>query len=305
MSNLVVTNEQIKKALDKDGYISVPMLNAADVEQLMALFRKYYADDETKYFNSLYSEAAIRREVSEEIERVFKPYIDKIFDNYQYVVGLLFIKNPSPDADAEVPMHQDPTLLMDEDVNKHINIWCPLNDVDENNGALHMVAGSHLFFPGVQARTVPTPYEKIYPAIHQAKNCIRMQAGDALIFDNKILHGSMPNVTNKKRVAVVLSFAPKNAQYISIYRDPAIANAPIEVYAQQHGYHLDPRWFNTPDRNVLGTFMGLLDYEPFFVTEEEFNSLVNNPRPYKTYTYKFKRAEKPGLLARIKAAIMG
>jgi hypothetical protein len=85
-----------------------------------------------------------------------------------------------------------------------INLWTAMEAVDEHNGCLRVVSGSHLAgtLPAVAAeenhrRTADTP---------QAFDIVRMQPGDCVAFSRLTLHASGPNLTTVPRVAYAVQY---------------------------------------------------------------------------------------------------
>ena len=92
------------------------------------------------------------------------------------------------------------------DYKKHtaIHIWCPLTDVDQTNGCLWAVAGSHRFFNHIVALTSnPAPYNPVRKLLEEEYSTpVPMSAGSIFIFDQRLLHWSDENRTDALRIAV-------------------------------------------------------------------------------------------------------
>ncbi len=304
--SIIIKNKEAENNLAHNGFTVVPLITETDINELFALYKNYFSEVS---LNSSYADsnanspAEVKRKISEGILKILKPRINNLFENHEFLVSIFMTKKPTTDSSSQISMHQDPTLLIDESENQHIKIWCPLMDVDETNGALQMIRGSHLFLPPVHAVTVPNPYTNIYDTLYEMKECIRMKAGEALLFDNRTLHCSMPNSSGKIRITAIASIVAPNKQFISLYKNPKQKNAPIEVYFQDNNWFTNPLWSNTTERPLIGVKAGTLDYEPFFLNREEFISLVKNPRPYKTYKYNIIPVRKSSVFSKILSAV--
>ncbi len=298
-NDIIIKDATVEKTLQQDGWMVVPALNANDMAELHRLYETYFpkfnVPGKFNFNSNADIPSEVRVKISSGVEKVFRPHLDRLFGNYKFVVGLIFIKQSSSDPMAEVGMHFDPTLLMDEHKNRHINMWCPLMDVEENSGAMQVISGSHMFFPAVHGKTIPFPFSKITDSLYEVKECVCMKAGEALFFDNRIIHMTKPNLSGKTRISVILTIVAPEAQYISLYRDPNRKDAPIEVYYQDDGYHLHPLFDNSFERPRIGRRVGNLDYDIFYVNKDEFFDLVRNPRPFKDFNYRIV-PEKAGVL---------
>lgn len=278
----------IENALLKNGFATAKLLGEKELYDLRNLYDKYFSEivkkDKYNVDSNSDCNSDLKRTISNEIHKVVKPCIDKIFDDYEFIPAIFFVKKPG--ANSPVPMHQDPTLLIDECEKTHIKIWCPLLDVDGTNGTLQMIKGSHLFVPPVSAVTVPSHFSKVDSLLYKAMECVPVKAGDALMFDNRTIHCSMPNLTDQTRITVIVSIVAKQRQFISLFSDTTVKNPPIEVYYQDKDWYYSPLWCNTHERPKTGRRVGILDYHPFFVKGEDFESLVKNPRALVKYKYR-------------------
>jgi hypothetical protein len=94
--------------------------------------------------------------------------------------------------------------MVDYDLHTALHIWCPLIDVDETNGCLKAVAGSHRFFNHIVAVSGnPAPYDPLRKMLEEEYAVpVPMPAGSAFIFDQRLLHCSDENHTDALRIAV-------------------------------------------------------------------------------------------------------
>jgi ectoine hydroxylase-related dioxygenase (phytanoyl-CoA dioxygenase family) len=274
MNNLIFKNSDLQTKLKHEGYAVMPLLNSQDIAQLLALYKTYYPEDSLPVFNSFARNAEVRTSISQGIQQVFKPRLEQYFDGFRITMGIFFIKNKA--EDNHIGIHQDPTLLKNECLQEHINFWCPLQDVNKDNGAMQVFAGSHLMFPPVQALTIPTPFGQHSDLIYRQMQTIDMKAGEVLVFDNRLIHSSTSNTTNGKRICVVSSIIPASAEWFSFYRNPNLPNSDIEVYEQQPDCYLDVEWTNNMEPPKTGKKIGLLDFRPFTVSEDELNNIIKN-----------------------------
>ncbi|WP_405159809.1 phytanoyl-CoA dioxygenase family protein [Nocardia sp. NBC_01499] len=124
-----------------------------------------------------------------------------------------------PGKAFEVPAHQD-------GINEHIELdparavscWAALTDATARAGCLEVVPGSQLggYLPfdtepaaGAargRALTVPSPY-----AARHAFTAVELAAGQALIFDTRLIHRSASNTTNAPRIGLNIRYATADA----------------------------------------------------------------------------------------------
>lgn len=138
-------------------------------------------------------------------------------DDLRFVSAYVSVKEP---LSAALWWHQDwwcwdhPVSFCSEP--SQVALLCFLSDTSEQMGALRVLPGSHrrgtelhAALPEAHAREahgVPPSH----PAMrdHPAQETLAMRAGDAVVLDYRLLHGTHPNRGAERRECVLLSFAP-------------------------------------------------------------------------------------------------
>jgi hypothetical protein len=109
----------------------------------------------------------------------------------------------------------------------------PLVDVNEENGALGVIKGSHKLFD--HYRSSPSPQSKspltdhiftLFPYV----DVIEMKAGEVLVFDNRLIHASPPNLSDRPRIAVGIGVTQKEAQLVHYYQNPVSEPAQLDAF---------------------------------------------------------------------------
>ncbi|KAJ8965837.1 hypothetical protein NQ317_013632 [Molorchus minor] len=137
-------------------------------------------------------------------------------------VHSMFINKP-PNADPGFslhPLHQDLHYFPFRPENRIVASWTALERVDEKNGCLYVVPGSH---QGTLYRhEYPEGYKNsLYHGVqgfeHLPKEHVVMEKGDTVFFHPLILHGSGPNLTKGFRKAISCHYADsKNSYFIDV-----------------------------------------------------------------------------------------
>jgi ectoine hydroxylase-related dioxygenase (phytanoyl-CoA dioxygenase family) len=286
MHNITITDKQVEQELNEKGFVVKDLLDESEINSFLSdIFLKINNANTKKlnYNTGADLDTQIKNYTFEKIQKVLPQKLDCFFSGYEIISGIMFIKRPSNEESGQVGLHFDPTLLPDESVQRHIDIWIPLIDVDENNGALWMVPGTHRIFPPAHAITIPFPFSNIKDVVQKHGQCIKMKAGQGLIFDNRTIHYSLQNFSSSDRPVLVLSFVPYGTEFISLYKAPG--DSPIEVYKQSKDWYRHPEWSNDIQRPRIGEFIGHLNYEPFFATEKEFIESMASGIPIRNYTF--------------------
>jgi ectoine hydroxylase-related dioxygenase (phytanoyl-CoA dioxygenase family) len=168
-----------------------------------------------------------------------------------------------------MPVHQDMTLV-DETEFTGINIWCPLIDLTKTNGVLYVLPGSHRLFPTYRGSSIPNIYENVYDVIENYMIPKFLKAGEAIIFDQSIIHYSPPNVSNEIRPVTNTYFTHKDAVFRTAYYDKENHPDKIELFDQDSNFMTNFEQFgeNIFDRPKIGKSLGYFDFDfPKITTE--------------------------------------
>ncbi len=116
-----------------------------------------------------------------------------------------------PPGGREKPWHQDHAYFNFPLTTKIVGVWIPFEEVTPENGCMHLLAGAHR--QGPQLHFMRRDWQICDSEVPRAEQtAVPMQAGDILIFDAKLPHGTPANRTDDMRWAVQFHFVPENAQ---------------------------------------------------------------------------------------------
>ena len=277
ISPAVIKNEHWQKEVHQNGYLVTPLLSADQLKRLKSIYDKHHnlKSERGGMFYSLYSsDFAYRQKVHNEIQQVLKPTLDQHLQNYKVVVNTFVVKASGPQSEFYV--HQDTTAL-DEDKYTAISWWIPLQDTDLSNGALCIVEKTHWFFSPLRSVSFPFAFHKIIDTIRSYLKPLIMRKGEVLIFDPRIVHNSLPNLSGKDRVVIVCGIFPEEAEFITCWKDPTYENSPIEHFRHSDDYTLRyPNFLhNCHDRPVSGEKIGETHFSFPDMSRSEFEELCH------------------------------
>mgnify|MGYP000925923232 CR=1 FL=1 len=159
---------------------------------------------------------AVHKEVHNLLSQVNKQVLEIIIDKgktYHDLINILTIKFNN-DTKGLFP-HQDMSLI-DEVNGPSFFAWIPTEAITNENGALLVLPGSHKWFRWQKTHNqLTTPLKYLHDEILKRMIPVYMNKGDVLIFDNSLLHASLPNSSTKVRVCMNTSFAPNNFQLVN------------------------------------------------------------------------------------------
>ena len=122
------------------------------------------------------------------------------------------VKLPESEVTA-FPWHQDTQYYGNPTRHLHvISVWIPLVDVDERNGCLQLLPGSHRWGLLGGARDSERVVQMFEDVEQRGKPVVLpMRRGDALAFTNMTCHASTVNTTNEMRWSIDLRYVVPEA----------------------------------------------------------------------------------------------
>lgn len=172
--------------------------------------------------------------VEKTILRIFKEKMSSVFRNYE-AFGGLFVVKPATE-EGHFPPHQDWSFV-NENKFWSINMWCPLEDVNDANGNLIVLKGSHQFYETIRGANTPDIYRDHLKLISTNMSSVPMKAGQAIFFFHGLLHRSTPNITNKPRASIGLTLTPKNSELLFYFFDKD-SSAPLIQYKTNPEFYI-------------------------------------------------------------------
>lgn len=270
--NAVLKDAALHEQLETEGYVVLTFYNTEDIELLQEFYLTHTKTNHsgfqpTTYFNSL----EYRLKASDFIKSIAKSYIDNYLQDYKTYMGSFIVKHA--DKNSELGVHQDMSLV-DESEFMGMNIWAPLCDTTTKNGALHLIPGSHRLFPTYRNASIKNIYDKYYQQIKKYMQPVYVKAGEAIIFDNSILHYSPVNHSDSIRIATNVFVTHKDAKITICYHDKAINK--IERFEQEDDFFTTYTQFgndSNQQRPKIGESLGFTDYDFPILTPDMLNEL--------------------------------
>lgn len=248
----VFHDPQLEADFEEYGFVVVPFLEPGEVQELVDLYWQLgpAPDDprSTMYFDFQSEDAEWKREMVSHLRPYLEPRFKDLLDDFHLFYPNYIMKWPG-DRSGFAP-HQD-TSLVDEDVTRSITIWSPLTDTvladGRDNGMLYVVPGSHKFAPWIRAHD-PGAFAFAgteQDIIDRHGVGVRARAGEAIVFDHRLVHFSMPNESTEARLVIALGLRPGDAQLTHYRRGDD--DGTFEAYAIDDDYFIDLNPFSVRD----------------------------------------------------------
>lgn len=145
---------------------------------------------------------------------------------------MLYFKPPGARGQA---LHQDQYFLRAAP-GTCVAAWMALDDVDETNGCLQVVPGSHrLPILCTEAADTSRSFTDVAVSVppDMQPTPVVMKAGDVLFFHGQLIHGSNPNVTSDRfRRTLIAHYINSSAEKVADYYFPLVRRDGTEVTLQ-------------------------------------------------------------------------
>lgn len=266
----LLKDEVYNRQLLENGFVHIPFLTEQEVSALKALYINHYGNDKVEglYVSAFKGKREIMQVVSDASSAIFERACNLHLNEVHKLGGAFIAKDYDPENVLHA--HQDWSIV-DEALHRSYTIWVPLQDIDETNGAMHVLPGSHNWVRGYRHITIPSVYGKVYDLAWKYSLPIYMKAGEALIFDHALAHSSRPNCSSELRIVATQGFVSKGAE-MRIYLN---ADGIVEEYACGADYYLEPSAQAGPH-----PFPKMKDtnFKPIQLSEADFLTFVKSNR---------------------------
>lgn len=260
--------------LSRRGYARQRLLSDAQIGDLLANIRSFYPEEALRSTKQELADNIILNSYTDQnttyrnsgakyLKNLLSPLVGELFDSYRIVSCGLFIKEP---GGGWLDLHYHPTVV-DNPRDWVVDIWCPLVDTDLTNGTLCVVPESHKIFPQTIGHPSSGPlFCKDYTHIvrENYSYALPSRAGDAVIFENSLLHWSPVNNSMMARYALHCSCVPTEATTVHTHFDPDEAHK-FDLYKATDEYF----------EQVFGSFLPRPSELDFLKTIPNLNRLYS------------------------------
>lgn len=221
-----------QEVLDDKGVLTVPLLDAEEVRELRDFYDAIHPDGippqmrDGIHMTIWCADYDYKVKVREKLIEVIQPACERVFKDFRMVSPVFIVKRKG--GDTTFPIHQDWNVV-DESKHRAFNVWIPLHDVDATNGSLWHIPGTHRLPTYVRGPGLlfPNLYD-IKDHVAPAMRSLSLEAGQAMVFYHRLIHGSPPNQAEEPRVVISFSLLPKEVP-LHIYFQPEL-ESPLQVY---------------------------------------------------------------------------
>jgi len=266
---------ELDKQLNQEGFVVVPFLSGSEVEELKQVYFGSHSEEQVAFYATAHhQDSDFRKKMSVAISAVLEPHAATVFVDCDLLGASFIVK--APKAKSSLQPHQDWNIV-DETEFRSFNVWIPLVDLTEENGAIQVLPKSHNWLRGYRHSSIECAYREVHDLVWESMKPLYMKAGEALIYDHALLHASKANKSDEKRIAVASGVMPSNAQMYFYWNN----NGTIEQYESNTDFFMTENIFAGPAGLAK---VADLDYDFPTVEEERFYRFIGKEPPVKEST---------------------
>jgi len=208
-----LTDEQ-KKLYEANGYILglPPVYDAQGVQELnqglSQLMKLLHPGEDAKEIREWHESSRFLYDIC--TNDTILDYVEDILGPDFYLWGSNFFIKP-PRSSSTVGWHQD-TYYWPVEPKISATVWLAFEDVDEQNAAMRVVPGSHK--AGLLKHSRSTDTDSVLTLEleggqfrEDAAVSLNLKAGQISIHDDKIVHGSLANRSDRRRAGLTIRYS--------------------------------------------------------------------------------------------------
>jgi hypothetical protein len=277
----VLKNPVLEKQLLDEGYVMISFLSPQEIVTL----KDTYYQSQPKQLEGMaatahFPDLDLRMRMNDTIRKVFHRAMEETFTHINALGGSFIAKGKG--SNGTLNPHQDWNIV-DEDHFRSFNIWVPLVDLEDDNGVICIMPRSHTWLRSYRSLNIGSAYHEVEGQLWKKMTRLYMKAGEALIYDHRLIHASGENKTNEIRLASVFGIIPEDANMFYYHKKD---DKTIEVYESNKEFFLYENIFEGPKK------LKKLDQVSYTFPLIDAKQLD-----------RFESGYKPGVLDRLKALI--
>jgi len=268
---------KLQERFEKFGYVILKgFLDKETISHLYSVYQENanVVTDKSFFISQWSNKREMKDQINKEVQKALVPRAQKYLFNYDPVFAVFGVKHPKPDSDMY--LHQDWSHV-DETYFRTVNVWCPLLSLTAKHGPVQLIKGSHRLFDTWRGVDIPDSFlgigaENLKPYLTD----MILEAGDVLMWDHRIIHGSGINQTDTSRVAAIVNMRPRDAKFYLFYADSYEDIKEIEVFEPSADFFTANDSANEPSLvKESALFCHHFPYEKLTVTEKQLSEFLD------------------------------
>lgn len=255
---VLLNNHAHHHELAEHGFVMLQnVLTSIELEALLQTYREVSEmpgfETPPRFINSLsFLDTEVKRYIQHRTLTILVPVLERMLDinAASFPFGAGYCISPSNSFKGCVP-HQDPAYV-DESNSYSMSLWIALHDMTPENGCLHFVPGSHLWGNIHRSVSLKWAFDDFENELWKYAEALPIRAGDAVCFDNSVIHFSPINRSRQLRLAVSLPVYPAGQKVYTYFPEKeSIFGAFASLYEVDENYFIEESLFDRPTSRYL------------------------------------------------------
>jgi ectoine hydroxylase-related dioxygenase (phytanoyl-CoA dioxygenase family) len=221
---------------DEEGFVVLDLLERPHIERLLGLYDATVAAAPKRdlYESSRHNDLRENERINLAMRAVLADAVGDLFLDNELFGGTFMVK--VSEGSTVLALHQDWSVV-EEDTHQSAFIWCPLLDVGPANGGLFLLPGSHRWFSNYRSGSMPSLRIVPQGQLKRSLKDILLKAGQAIVYSDRLFHGSYANTTEVPRIVITGRINEKGSRLVYYHRTDdgsvAIVKASPEFYLKE------------------------------------------------------------------------
>lgn len=237
-------DKNLQDEFDRKGYVVIDLMDENTFNDLLMAYDSINgvkgtinANRNSYELSFFEKDVDVKKKKFAAMQQFFMPLLSKYIDRFTPIIINLFNKEHGA---GEVPVHQNWTFV-DEKKFTSISVWCPLQNVNRENGTLEVVPGSHKVIADYRGPSIPWVFDNINELmIEKYMVPLNLHIGQVAVIDDSVIHYSGSNYSQGDRKAVQLIMKPDEAQLVHcVKNDEQEDNVDILAVADDFFFDFD------------------------------------------------------------------
>lgn len=273
----ILKDAKLEEQINKEGYAIVDFLSGDEIENFKSEYFKRFGfiDRNPGRFTTLQEVSVVEKQQVHQfiVQNVQNP-LSRWLKDYIIPVSLFYTKKAFTSGDID--LHADTSLLLNHQLEPHYAFWVPLIDVDETNGTLTVIPKSHRIQRAFFSYSLGGYHKEHLDWLRQFETPLKLKAGQAVIFDNNLLHNSTSNLSSFDRLCFTFRVTHNASQYYSFFSENTLGNEDVEVSEENQDYYMNDSWDGNA-MQITGKHIGTFRKGLTRVTRKELEKILDIP----------------------------
>jgi hypothetical protein len=226
----VFADAELERSFTERGYVVVDALPAETVAELLEVHAASPDGDGPGFSYSMQLGAVDEKaRIADALRSAYERHIGPMLIDFAVMAAGFAVK--AAEGQSAIPGHLDWSMV-DETRHRSLTGWIALTETNAANGALAVVPGSQRLPFTIRGSRTAAPIAAQPDVVSEHLEVVPMSAGQVILYEPRVIHGSATNASGRPRVAAGLGLLPAELtplHYVGQERAPGQQLREVEV----------------------------------------------------------------------------